>query len=344
MLIRQRDDFFSAGPEHGWRPGTQIRKTDYKFLFNAGGMGDYICYMPSLLWVAKHCPWIHGTLYVSTFFIEFAEKILSPYPNWAVADGAKINIDHMTAFVGPELVVQGQNISRQLLNATGANLVDLGFAYYTNQQCAPPGTLYPKLPDTRPEKVYFEVRPFLGKYVVFTPGAVTESRRTTGKHVNPLIEFVISKGLTPVFLGKAGFADTVRTNFAEDIRYDLGIDLREKTTLLQAAAIMEHAVCVLGLDNGLLHLASCTNANVIFGYNITKVQDREPKRLWGRLLNVSVPSAELPCIACQSNGKLMVNHSYHKCYYGDTKCVDMLFSGGRFERAIEEILLLTKEK
>jgi hypothetical protein len=297
-------------------------------------MGDYVNYTTALLWVAQNLPWVHGQIYVSSFFMDFLEVIFRDYPKWSVHDGSAIRIEPHDCFIGPEIQMEGQNITRQLANATGAHLMDLGFQYYTNQQAAPPGVMLPRLPATRPQKVHWEVRPHLGKYVVFTPGSVVPARATTAKHLNPLIEFCVSQGLTPVFLGKNNFAQGMKVNFDEGIRFDLGIDLRDKTTILQAASVMEHAVCVLGLDNGLLHLAAATDANVIFGYNITTIAQRVPRRNWGETLNLALTPQELACTACQANGKLMINHTYHKCYYGDTKCIDLLFSGGRFEKAV----------
>lgn len=340
VLLRQYGYEEEYGPENNWRPGTWIRPAPFSFFFNAGGMGDYINYTSAILWLAQHVPWIHGTVYCDPFLTEFLDTVLAPYPHWKSGDGRKVTFEADLGIAGPELMIAGHNVSHQLCNATGAHLMDLGFQYYANRSVAPEGWHLPRLPETRPEKVHFRVRPHLGKYVVFTPGAIRPVGMTYGKHLNPLIEYVCSLGLMPVFLGKNEFVGAANSDldpkFADDITYDRGIDLRNQTTVMQAAHIMEHAVCVLGLDNGLLHLAATTNATVIFGYNITSVADRKPRRDWGRDFAVSLTKTELPCIACQTNGKLMLNHTFHKCWYGDSKCVDMLFASGQFEQAIKE--------
>lgn len=337
-VVRQRSDSGLYGPANHWREGTEIRHTDVKFLLNSGGMGDYINYTPSLIWAAKNCPWIHGQIYVSPFFMDFMSLVLKPYPKWTVHSGEQILIENGDCFIGPEVVMEGQNVTRQLANATGSHLMDLGFQYFVNKSEAPAGTLLPKLPPTRADKVHWLVRPHLGRYVVFTPGSVVPARATTGKHLNPLIDYCLALGLTPVFLGKNNFAAGMNVRFAEDIEFSKGIDLRDKTTMLQAASIMEHAVAVLGLDNGLLHLAACTDANLIFGYNITTVEQRIPRRDWGQTINLILTEEELSCVSCQAHGKLMMNHSYHNCLYGDTKCIDLLFSGGRFEWALDQLI------
>lgn len=338
---RQRSEFGSYGPGHFLREGTKLRHSTIKFLLNAGGMGDYVNYSAALLWAAQNLPWIHGQVYVSSFFCEFLEVILRDYPQWSVHDGASIRIESDDCFIGPEIIMGDQNITRQLANATGAHLMDLGFQYYVNMQAAPPEVMLPRLPATLPyiDGAGAGLRP--GKYVVFTPGAVVPSRATTGKHLNPLIDFCREHGLTPVFLGKDGFAQGMKVGFADDINYSKGIDLRGKTTTLQAAAIMEHSFCVLGLDNGLLHLAATTNASLLFGYNITTVEQRIPRRDWGRTFNLALSPQELACVGCQTHGKLILNHTYHQCLYGDTLCIDKLFASGRYEGAILELL---KEK
>lgn len=322
------------GPQNNWRPGTQIRPGPVKFIFNAGGMGDFINYSAAILWIASHCPWIHGTVYVSDFFVPFLRHILKDFPKWLVAGGNQIQLNDV-CYIGPELVVNGHNISKQLCNATGSHLMDLGFQYFANMQAAPADWTLPYL-EFGTEDLAEGLVP--QKYVVFTPGAVLPVRATSGVHLNPLIAYVLRKGFTPVFLGKRHVTETLGATFADDIDYHRGIDLREQTTVLEAAAVMQHSACVLGLDNGLLHLAACTEANLIFGYNITNVKDRAPRRYRGKTIHVTVPKEELACIGCQSNGKLMLNHNYQNCYYGDQKCIGLLFSGGRFERALDEIL------
>jgi hypothetical protein len=95
----------------------------------------------------------------------------------------------------------------------------------------------------------------------------------------------------------------------------------------------------VGLDNGLLHLAACTPGNVIFGYNIASPEHRRPWRgqYDERTVDVTLTADELPCNWCQSRQKMMLNHSFHQCLYGDLKCVDMLFEddGKRFCDAID---------
>lgn len=332
-----------VGPEHGFLPGTEISCVPVNFMLNNAGMGDYICYSSALLWIARERPWVYGTLYVSAFMVPFFRLLFEPYPHWRVLEGRDIKLDGTVCTIGPDLEVGGYRQFQQLYNATGAHLVDLGFAYYANMS-APPEATYPylSLPESR---VLPAVRKLSRKYFVITTGFLTEARSLEGKHLNPLIEFGLEQGLTPVFLGKENAIDGHKTRFSGDIHYEKGLDLRNKTTILDAAAIMQYSACTLGLDNGLLHLASCTPGNVIFGYNIAGPSHREPRRTWGKLINVTVTREELACIHCQDRQKLNINHFFGSCYYKDypehnLRCRELLFAGegAKWKAAIMQML------
>lgn len=330
------------GPEFGFRPGTPVVQAPVSFLLNAAGMGDYINYSAAIVWIAENAPWIEGTLYVNSFLVELLSLVLRPYPRWSVKSGdGPLRIEHGMSVIGPNMQMDnGMIYNQQLLNATGSHLMDLGFAYYANLNAAPDGVFLPKVALPK-HKVPSALRDIPYKYIVFTPGALTPSRMTYGKHLNPLIRFVKEKGFLPVFLGKdENHSVAVQPKFADDVAYSEGLDLRNKTTVVQAAATMEKAACVLGLDNGLLHLAALTDSRLIFGYNITSVAHREPRRNWGKTINMTVPAEKLPCIGCQSKMKVMIGHSFHHCLYGDNLCVDLLFAdeGQAWKDAINDCL------
>jgi len=316
----------TAGERLGFRPGSIIRQTPVQYFFNGGGLGDYINYSAAIVWLSENCPWILGTVFTPSFFVPLLRRILSGKLRWQVLPGEQITYDRSICKLAPELELNGTNISPQLLNATGAHLMDLGFAYYANKNAAPAGWTLPAL-NFSEEELPLQLRKLRGQYVVFTPGGVTPTRTVFGRHLNPIINFTVEQGLTPIFLGKSEIGGSVFPKFASDIDYGKGIDLRDKTDLLQAAAIMQHSLCVTGVDNGLLHLAALTDANIAFGYTITGPAFRGPRRRAGVTKNIEVARKKLPCINCQDHIKMLINHSFHSCLYGDTKCVDLLFEG-----------------
>lgn len=329
------------GEEFGFRPDTSIDRVILNFAFNDGGMGDFVNYAAATLWIAKHCPWIEGRVYTPKYLTPLMQDIHADYPQFKCLESETFNdsVTHMTSLRGPGMSQNGVVVGQQLLTVMHAHPMDVGFAYYPGM-ATPPGEELPIL-DYESFKLKPQVKEHLGNYCVITTGSTTTSRRVEGRHLNPIIEYIHARGLTPVFIGKEDFVGTgnLDVNFPTDIDYSKGIDLRNKTSVKAAACIMQHARFVLGLDNGLLHLAALMkDSKIIFGYNITSVEHRAPRRSHGRTINISLTDEELKCSGCQSKWQLMFTHHFNKCYYGDTKCIDMLFSGGRFERAIDEML------
>src|SRR5205823_556716 len=123
------------------------------------------------------------------------------------------------------------HINSQYASGLGGHLVDVGFLDFVNR--FPP----PKDSDYYPEINFNE---WQGKhelvndnYIVFTTGAVAKAREVPGHYWNPIIEHVKSLGITPVFLGTKKIQD-VTVKFPEGCHYDEGIDLRDKTTIMDA--------------------------------------------------------------------------------------------------------------
>jgi len=311
------------------------------FLFNNAAMGDYIGYTAAILWIAENAPWIAGRVYVDRFMVLFVRHFLDRYPHWKVIEAGEISVDPTVCIIGADLTVDGGKQFQQLLNATGASIMHLAFAYYAAMTPPPEGVTYPQLTQDK-AKLPKALRGKEGQYVVFTPGATTTSRRLTGRHLNPVIAHVRSLGLLPVFLGKSQMTAEHGATFADDILYEEGLDLRNQTTMLEAACVMEHSLVTTGLDNGLLHLAGCTPGNLIFGYNIASPEHRRPWRgqYDSRTVDIVLSPEELPCTLCQSRMKMLLAHSFHQCLYGDLRCVDLLFSdeGKRWKDAISRFI------
>lgn len=329
------------GPAHGMREGTKLKPFPANYFFNDGGMGDYINYLSAILWLAKNAPWVHGNLYCPKSFFQFAERVLRQCINWKVIDGESRPFEMRgdSPIIGPELKVNGENVTPQLINATGAHLMDLGFIYYTNQSKAPPDVMLPRV-KLKPEELPRQVAKLKGKYIVFTAGAIVAVRQLRAHHLNPIIEHAVLRGMTPVFLGKTETYAGLTTHYDKQINYAAGLDLRDQTDMLQAASVMRDALCVIGLDNGLLHLAATTEATVLFGYNITGPEFRAPRRNWGHTVHMTVPKERLACAHCQDHIKMLSTHSFHYCLYGDTRCIDILFEneGQAWKSAIDKLL------
>lgn len=347
-----------VGPEHGFRAGSQLQRKKMAFILNEGGMGDFVNYSASLIWLAKRSPWLDVQLFVPTYLVPLYKDLMAA-TNWEVVQSERFAdiIEDGTHYLGPAIVVKGQVQAKQFLTCLGAHPVDVGFAYYPAIQPTPEGVELPVL-DYPANKLLPKVKQLRGNYAVIPCGFSFQSRLTVGRHINPIIDHLVARGITPVFLGKKDLLGNglATTEFVDDIHYDKGLDLRNQTSVKDAACIMQHAALTVGLDSGLLHVcALMKDSRLIFGYNITTVAHREPRRSHGRTINIALTEAELPCIGCQSKWRNVLGHQYNNCFYeredaqassrygkkyDAPMCVDFLYANKskRFTDAIDELL------
>lgn len=319
-------------PEWGFRSGVPCYPLKMNFIFLNGGMGDYITWLTPMQWLADQATWIDGTLVVPIYLKELANYFLGSYtPRWQIKTYKEVTeipkVDEMP-FRGPVILQQ------ESLNATGAHLMTCGWVYFCNKERAPAGwEHYRQFKQADLDQVELPAQAGSlqsGKYAVITTGITTNSRKTTAEQWNYIIEHVVGRGLTPVFLGKSlvetGNQKNIHTQFYDDVHYRLGVDLRNQTSLMQAAAIMSRAAVVIGHDNGLLHLAGCTEVPIVFGYNLASPEHREPIRPKGKTYNVVLTHAELACNFCQSQTNFLIGYNFRECFYKDLKCMDLLFA------------------
>lgn len=347
----------TVGPEHGFQPNSKVEARTFNFVFNDEGMGGFLNYTAATTWLARNCPWLNGRVWVEQFLVPILQDIHAPYKNWKVLPHNQFQrlVEHGSPTIGP-MIAQGPiPARREFLTALGTHPLDVGTGYFMSTCPAPADCLLPVL-DYSDALLPPQVKRIKGKYVVITCGGTTPIRTMTGEHINPLIDFILHKNLTPVFLGKRDMLTNgkVVTSFSDTTRYSAGIDLRDQTNVKTAAAVMQHAACTVGLDGGLLHLAALMkDSRIVFGYNITSVEHRMPRRDHGRTVHVTLTREELPCIGCQSRWKNVKGHYFDKCYYSPERpghdperpwlkdrCLELLFAdfSKKFKDAIEEVL------
>ena len=343
-----------VGHVHGFRDGTEATKVVFNYMFNDEGMGGYINYAGVTTWLARNMPFLHGRVWVENFLVPLMRDIHAPYKNWKVQPSNEFHrlVEHGTPAIGSMLSIGGRPAKREYLNALGTHPFDVGFGHYASTCPAPRDAYLPVLDYPRSMILNTKTRRDLqAPYVVFTAGGTTPIRTMKGKHLRPLVEHVNKLGFKAVFLGKKDIlADgKATTAWLDDMDYSSGLDLRDQTSVREAACIMQHAKCTVGVDGGLLHLAALMHeSRIVFGYNITTVEHREPRRIQGRHVNVALTREELSCSGCQSNWKGMWGHTYDKCYYqaedlaafGEPKCMHLLFANDsiKFKNAIDEVL------
>lgn len=307
-----------------FRPGTELPVITVNFVFQGNGMGDYIGYLPALRWNALNSTNIHGRVFVMKRLVELVSNFLHQFCNWEVFDIDMLNKMNLAPSVmrGPGITMNGVKYS-QLANGTGGHLVDLGFIYFCNMFPTPKGwDTFPVLKFVD-EKIPHGLDP--KSYIVLTPGAVADNRSVPGHAWNPMIDWAQNKGLTPVVLGVSEISKNFKVKYSDGLDYKRVLNLIDKTTVMEAALIMKHSAATVGLDNGLINVAACTNAPIVAGYSMVHPDDRRPKRVSGKWEEIFIPREELACTGCQTYMKNLFPHTFNHCLYGDNACIELLF-------------------
>lgn len=130
-----------------------------------------------------------------------------------------------------------------------------------------------------------------------------KQRTILNSELTKISEYIYSKGLIPVYVGRTGAISIWKTNLAKsDFQYPgYGVDLRNDTSFLELASIMSKSKAVIGMDGGPIHLAFTTNTPVICGFTTISPELRIPYRGISKTESV-IPS--IWCNFCESNWSL----------------------------------------
>lgn len=153
-------------------------------------------------------------------------------------------------------------------------------------------------------------------YAVLTPGATAANRKMPASVYNGICDHLLSKGITPVHLGTSSMEyRELQPKMDEAYDFSKGVNLIDKTSLLEAALIMSDARMVIGIDNGLLHLAALTDVTILYGYTMAGPRTRQVRRPHGHTIELYADKEKLPCLFCQENVRFFMDHHFTNCIY-----------------------------
>lgn len=302
-------------------------------VMNNGGIGDWIACMPAIYALLKNYPQLDLKYYIQKPFITLFKAFMA-HAGYKIAKKDLITLvpNASLEFTQALYLTQAPHTSMR------THLVDFAFQCYLDR---PPlddaERAYPTFDYT---SVPLERFGLPKDYVVVCTGYTAPARAWSSKEINKVISWLSQNGYTPVFIGSSNVSPGVSGVFEPDIKFDKGLDLRESTSLIQATAILGQANAVVGVDNGLLHLAACTSTPIVAGFPTVDPEQREYIRPNGvRMENarVVVPEVSLKCRWCQSRLNFVTRHDFKQCYYGDYKCRDHM-SGEKFIAALKDLL------
>jgi ADP-heptose:LPS heptosyltransferase len=304
-------------------------KREMNLLFNDGGLGDQLARLPAARYLSQQFPHVTFHIWVHDYFYELARHLMQQPGN--------VTINPLSLFnkYGNKDIPYRSTKSDDHSNIK-THLTDHGFHLLADRV----GTIE--------QKQYLRFKADTSKittdpYAVIATDYTAPVRAIPGSTVNGLISYFNNRGIIPVLLGKKM---TIKfSKGPEDNQQPAGIaasetlDIREKTTLIEAGNIIAGAQVICGLDNGLLHLAGCTDTPIVAAYTTVRPEHRLPYRhgSLGSGCYVVEPDEDLACRFCQSNMDFEFTHDFRDCFYKDFKCTKQI-TADKFIRKLDELL------
>lgn len=300
------------------------------------GIGDQIAALPVINYIYQNHLHVYMTIWTPTFFKTIAKKSLPKNDRIIVRDYSEKS--HVKAGI-PVKKFEGIPYTNLASHMTLQ-------AYDIILNTQPESTDgYNYLPiDTK--GVYINRFNLPEKYIIVPTGYTSSVREFRPEVVNNVIEYILSKGYTPVFLGRekttedSGASLFIKGTFNQKIQFDKGINLINQTDMLEMVQIIKGAKTIVGLDNGLLHIAGTTDIPIVGAFSTVKACHRLPYRhgmLGWNYYPIELTREELACNQCQSNMTLTFNHNFVNCYYKDYKCLELLTSD-KYIKELEKFL------
>lgn len=301
-------------------------------ILGSGGLGDHICSLVAMDYICRKAPWIIPHLWVPDYLLDLSKNLLAAHKSLIIKNYSDAKRKYNKNFMG---VTTEWKTSH---TAMRTHPVDYAFHMIVDSHVE------------NEEKNYLKVQPIdisefnlPKKYVVVPVGSTSEVKEMPVKTTNDISAYCIAMGYTPVFVGSeknpTGGGD--HGSKISNVDYSLGINLVNKTNLLQMASIITSAKCIVGLDGGLMHLAGTTDIPIICGYTFASPKHLMPIRnneLGWNVYPIEQPES-LGCRYCQTNmiWTAEIGHDFRDCYYKDFLCVkNMTFD--RFQPVLEKIL------
>lgn len=163
-----------------------------------------------------------------------------------------------------------------------------------------------------------------------------EVRKIPFELVKGVSEWAADCGFTPVYVGRIDNSEVWKDSpfkLSFDMLPTSGVDLLNKTSVLELATIIGRSRVVVGMDSGPIHVAGTTKTPIVCGFTNVTPEHRIPIRKEGAFIPVV---SDLPCSHCQSRWSLNY-YDFGFCYFKHYDCIKQMTSE-KFIRALERIL------
>ena len=305
-----------------FRPGSRLVKLRMHEILDKAGMGDNICRAPALAKLLEQ-PHVYLSIFAPKPHVPLFEHWFGDHPR----------VEQVGSIQDAKFITSDKDIYPRGFDTTSIKIpyhdhtyhrvhpVDHGARMIANRDLE--------------DRSYLQISPDAANiakfdlptdYAVLAMGHTWTNRTFKGSVANQVADYLNSKGITPVFLGKKNIDHNAPVSWA-GVDRTKGIDLTSegddhKTTLLESSVILRYAKVVIGVDQGLHHLAGCSgDVPIVVGYTVTHPDTRMPIR-HNSFHNVFPLTPDLPCRFCMTNMNIL--HDFSSCVYGDNLCVPEL--------------------
>lgn len=295
-----------------------------------GGLGDLLCYLTVVDYMLKHIPWVDPYIWVPDYLLSFAKHVLPPTAK--IGDFTRALKKYNDKLIGVSTRWNSQHTPMRL------HAIDYAAHVLIDADIDPEHRNYIKF---NPNGIDIAKYNLPEKYIAISVGSTNKTKELPANVLQKIVDYVKEKGYTPVFLGKkysagGGNVEGIKANLAA-IDYTSGIDLCDKTDLLEACAVIQGSKTYIGMDGGLSHLAGYTDRPLILGYSFVSPDKMTPirKGIQGDNCYLVVPEESLACRYCQTRMPLVYEANFLECWYGpeDYTCIKQL----TFEKWKEQI-------
>jgi len=309
------------------------KSTTINVLIAHGGLGDLICTIPALNQLVTTQHWINPLIWVPDYMLEFTKHFLPKGTIIRDYTQAKKKFDDTLIGVSTKWLPQRTAMRTHPVDYAYQCLLDK-VPYDQNERS------YPRI---RASEINLDKFQLPTKYVVIVATAAEVVKTMPEDTMNQIIDHVKAKGYEVIFVGQEKIDNGlgVRDIPKPLINLDKGLNLVNKTSLLELAAVMDGSALVIGMDGGPIHIAGFTAAKIVCGYTFASPDHLMPIRegVPGWDVYPVTPDSDLKCSFCQTNWSLMYGHDFRSCYYGpnDYSCVKMM-TFDKFKVEIDKVL------
>lgn len=313
----------------------QLPKQLINLALNDGGIGDQVCRLPAIKYCLDQYPHVSYEVWTPGYFVDFARHFFRGYEDRCQF----IPMARMPLLMDQSLMSVA--FKNDYVTTLRMHLVDHAFNIMDGAVPDVKYRNYLKLSIDEIDTTKFCLKP--DTYICLTPGYTATVRALLPQVWNALAAYIVGKGLTPLWLGNKEAVETpgvtIKAQIDEEIDFSVGIDLRQQTSLLEAGKIMALSAATVGLDNGLLHVAGCTDTKIVAGYTSVSSEIRLPyrKNQLGWNTYVVEPEASLDCRYCQVQFNYLFHHDFRNCYTKTLECVKQL-TAEKFIQQLEAAL------